>query len=165
MSLKKLIGLLSILLVVGIISTTINVNAHRPMHLDFKYETDPSEPDYQVLKVTIIHGVTDPTIHYVSDIEIEIDHVSVLNVSYTSQPTKNIFTYQYPGIVATFGVTDVTVNARCSLDGLTSMHIIWAYYEDKGTFASVIVPTLISTILVALIVLLPAISQKLKNRK
>ncbi|MHA1932308.1 MAG: hypothetical protein ACW96X_07185, partial [Promethearchaeota archaeon] len=75
MSIKKWIGIFSIFLVMGIAVVTINGNAHRPIHLDFMYETDPAEPDYQVLKVTIIHGVTDPTIHYVSDLEIFLDDI------------------------------------------------------------------------------------------
>jgi len=62
-------------------------------------------------------------------------------------------------------VDDVKAIAICSIEGITTMHLVWAYWEDKGSFSSVVGPTLISTILVAIIVLLPAISQKLKKRK
>jgi len=165
MSAKKIIGILSIFLMMGIAFTTINVNAHRPIHIDFMYEREPGEPDYQVLKVTIIHGVTDPSYHYIQSIEIQVDHSTVATILYTSQPTKNIFTYRFPGIVATFNVTDVTVIATCSLEGSTSAHIIWTYWEDKGSFSSVVVPSLLASILVAIIVLLPGINQKLKAKK
>ena len=165
MSIKKIIGILAIFLMMGIAFTTINVNAHKATHIDFMYERDPAKEDYQVLKVTIIHGVTDPSYHFIQSIEIQLDHITNVTVLYTSQPTKNIFTYEYPGIVATYNVTDVTVIATCSLDGIYSAHIIWAYWEDKGSFASVTGPTLISTLLVAIIVILPGISQKLKKRK
>ena len=69
MSIKKIISILSIFLMMGIAFTTINGNAHRPIHLDFMYETDSTSDQYQILKVTIIHGVTDPTIHYINNIE------------------------------------------------------------------------------------------------
>ncbi|MHA2281434.1 MAG: hypothetical protein ACXAC5_11320 [Promethearchaeota archaeon] len=164
MSKKKLIGLLSIFLVMGVAVTTINANAHRPMHLDFEYDTDIASPTYQDLVVTFIHGVTDRFIHYIEFIQIFVEGIQVHNQSYTSQPTTNIFHYMYAGIVANVN-DNVTVKAWCSLEGITEMHIVWSYYEDKGTFASVIVPTIISTILVAVIVILPGIAQKLKNRK
>ena len=159
MSTKKLIGILSIFLVMGIAFSATNVKAHKPMHLDFLYDADND-----ILKITVIHGVTDPTVHYISSITIQVNHSTILVTPYTSQPTTNIFTYEYPGIVLT-NDDYVEAIAICSLEGSTTMHIVWSYWEDKGSFSSVIGPTLISTILVAIIVLLPAISQKLKKRK
>ncbi len=160
MSIKKLIGLLSIFLVMGIAFSATSVNAHKPMHIDFNYDADND-----ILKLTFIHGVTDPTFHYVASIEIQINDTTFGPVhTYTSQPTTNIFTYEYAGIDVS-PVDDVKAIAICSLEGSTTMHLVWAYWEDKGSFSSVVVPTLISTILVAIIVLLPGISQKLKKRK
>lgn len=159
MSIKKLIGILSIFLVMGIAFSATNVNAHKPMHIDFNYDADND-----ILHLTFIHGVTDPTVHFVSSIEILINSSNFVTVPYTSQPTTNIFTYEYPSIDVSPG-DNVTAIAICNIDGMQEMELVWAYWEDKGSFSSVIVPTLISTILVAIIVLLPAISQKLKKRK
>ena len=159
MSTKKLIGILSIFLVIGIAFSATNVKAHKPMHIDFNYDADND-----ILKLTFIHGVTDPTVHFVESIEILINSSNFVTVPYTSQPTTNIFTYEYAGIDVAPG-DNVTAIAICSFDGEQEMHLVWAYWEDKGSFSSVVVPTLISTIIVAIIVLLPAISQKLKKRK
>jgi len=159
MSIKKLIGILSIFLVMGIAFTTINVKAHNPMHLDFLYDADND-----ILKITIIHGVTDPNYHYVKSIEIQVNDSTITTENYSSQPTRNIFTYEFPGIVLTVD-DDVKAIAICSLHGSYTAHIIWSFWEDKGSFSSVIGPTLISTLLVAGIVIIPGISQKLKKRK
>ena len=161
MSTKKLIGLLSIFLVMGIAFSATNVKAHKPMHLDFLYDADND-----ILKITVIHGVTDPTIHYISSITIQVNHSTILVTPYTSQPTTNIFTYDITGISAGFNAT-IDAIASCNIEGSYSKHfnVGWGIGEDKGSFSSIIVPTLMSTILVAIIVMLPGISQKLKKRK
>jgi hypothetical protein len=159
MSRKKLIGLLSIFLVMGIAFTTINVKAHNPMHLDFLYDADND-----ILWVTVIHGVTDPNYHYVKSIEIQVNDTTFTTEFYSSQPTRNIFTYNFSSIVLTVD-DDVKAIAICSLHGSYTGHVIWSYWEDKGSFSSVIGPTLISTLIVAGIVIIPGISQKLKKRK
>ncbi|MHA2036351.1 MAG: hypothetical protein ACW972_04050 [Promethearchaeota archaeon] len=161
MSIKKLLVMLSFFLVMGIAFTTMNANAHKPMHLDFNYDSDAD-----TLKVTVIHGVTDPTFHYVSFIEITVNHSTVHTQAYTSQPTTNIFTYEYTGIAAGFNAT-VEVIATCNIEGVYSDHfnVDWGVFEHKGSFSSVVAPTVISTLLVAFIVLLPKISQMVKRRK
>lgn len=161
MSTKKLIGLFSIFLLTGIAFTSFNVSAHNPMHLDFDYDMDTD-----VLMVTFIHGVTDPSYHYVSSVEIKVNHSTVRTEFYTSQPTTNIFTYEFTGIIAEYNAT-IEVIAVCSIEGSYSgkLHVGIGYWEDKGSFASVTWPTILSTLLVAIIVILPGISQKLKKRK
>ena len=161
MSRKKLIGILSIFLLTGIAFTTFNVSAHNPMHLDFDYNGDTD-----TLMVTFIHGVTDPSFHYVSKVEIKVNHSTVKTEFFTSQPTTNIFTYKFTGIIAEYNAT-IEVIATCSIEGSYSdeLHVGIGYWEDKGSFASVTWPTILSTLLVAIVVILPGISQKLKKRK
>ena len=165
-----LFGILSIFLITGIAFTTFNARAHNPMHLDFKYDRDDADTvDHivdQTIYITVIHGVTDPEYHYVYNITIFVNNTFLKTELFTSQPTTNIFTYKVTGIIAGFHA-NISVTAWCSLDGSYTKEItvgVWLP-EHKGSFASIIPPTIVSTLLVAGIVMAPGISQKLKKRK
>ena len=170
MSIKKIIGILSIFLITGIAFTTLNASAHKPMHLDFNYDTDQDDSiNYLVdetMVVTIIHGVTDRFYHYVYNITIFVNHTWVKTYIFTYQDTTNINNYIITGISAGSEAI-IEVIAWCTLEGSYSkeFNIEGEPGEPKGSFSSIIVPTIMSTILVAIIVILPGISQKLKKRK
>ena len=173
MSMKKvyyLFGILSIFLITGIAFTTFNARAHNPMHLDFKYDRDDADTvDHivdQTLYITVIHGVTDPTYHYVYNITIFVNNTFLKTELFTSQPTTNIFTYKVKGIIAGWWA-NITVTAWCSIDGsYTKKFRVGEWLpEHKGSFASIRPPTIVSTLLVAGIVLAPGVSQKIKKRK
>ena len=170
MSIKKIIGILSIFLITGIAFTTFNVSAHNPMHLDFNYDRDDANTvDHivdQTIFITVIHGVTDPTFHYVFNITMFVNDSFLKTEIYDNQTTTNIFTYKFTGVVAGFHA-NITVIAFCSLGGYYEKKFTVGKWiiEDKGSFASIIPPTIVSTLLVAGIVMAPGISQKLKKRK
>ncbi|MHA2390730.1 MAG: hypothetical protein ACXAEX_02075 [Promethearchaeota archaeon] len=173
MSKRNIIFALSIFLMIGLTWASLNAEASAPMHLDLSY--DPEDPD--TLEISFVHGVTDPHYHYVSRVEIDINHSHSPTVfTYTSQPTPNIFTYTYPDIVPGFNVSagfNATIEVTAystrgsTVDGVYSkeMHVgVW-HWEPKGSFSSVVGPTVISTVLVIGIVMLPWINSKIKRRK
>jgi len=165
-----LFGILSIFLITGLAFTTFNAKAHNPMHLDFKYDRDDSDTADnivdQTIYITVIHGVTDPEFHYVYNITIFVNNTFLKTELYTSQPTTNIFTYAVTGIIV--GIyANVSVTAWCSIDGsYTKKFVVGVWLpEHKGSFLSILPPTIISTILVAVVVMIPGVRQKLKKRK
>ena len=166
MSKKSLIYVLSIFLLISITSTTQNAEAHAPIHLDLSYNQSDD-----IFTISFIHGVTDPNYHYIASVRINItDHIThnstVSNYHYTSQPTTNIFTYEYTGIIAN-DHDRIEVTAYCSLLGSTLKVIEElgvSYGEHKDTFASTIVPSLVSALLVITIILLPRLSKKRRTK-
>jgi hypothetical protein len=166
MSKKSLIYILSIFLLIGITFTTQNTKAHRPIHLNLSYDqTD------DIFTISFIHGVTDPNYHYVASVTINVtDHITLNSTVsiyyYTSQPTTNIFTYEYPGIIAN-DYDRIDITAVCSLSGTTVKTIEELgipRVEHKDTFASTIVPSLVSALLVLTIIMLPRLSKKRRNK-
>lgn len=159
---KSYIFVFSILLIVGITSTTINSKAHAPMHLNLSYDEDSN-----IFTISFIHGVTDPSYHYVKSISINVtNHIThnstIYNYYYTSQPSTNIFTYEYDGIIANEN-DRIDVIAECSLHGSaikTIEKLGHPRHEHKDTFASTIAPSLISIALVIGIIMLPRFSRK-----
>lgn len=166
MSKKSLIYVLSIFLLINITSTTQNAKAHAPIHLDLSY--DQTE---DIFTISFVHGVTDPNYHYIASVSINVtDHIThnstVSNYYYTSQPTTNIFTYEYTGIIAN-DHDSIEIIAYCSLSGSTLKVIEElgvSYGEHKDTFSSTIVPSLVSALLVITIILLPRLSKKRRTK-
>jgi hypothetical protein len=166
MSKKKTIAFLSIFLIFSVSAIFMgNVKAHNPYHLDLKYI--PAETK---LSVGFVHGVTDREYHYVERVLIQVNGSTVVDQPYTSQPTTNVWFYEYT-FVAVNG-DNITVTAFCTLEGphgpgeTTKTLILGAISPfHKGSFATVTVPTIISTIIVAVIAFLPKFSQKMKKRK
>ncbi|MFW9894993.1 MAG: hypothetical protein ACFFD7_04235 [Candidatus Thorarchaeota archaeon] len=153
---KRLILVLSIIFLTGLSLTTINSYAHSPMHMEIEFDDVENH-----LYLSIIHGVTDPDYHYIKTITINVtDHLtenSTISIfTYTSQPSRNIFSYEYSGIIAQENDI-IEVTATCSLEGDYVKKIIigHGYPEPKGSFSSVVLPTLISTFIVMSIIFLP----------
>ena len=67
------------------------------------------------LSATITHPVPNPDAHYIRNVLVQLNGRTVINADYTSQPTKDTFTYTYP-IQAQPGDT-ISVTATCSLFG------------------------------------------------
>jgi hypothetical protein len=65
---KKIFYILSIFLILGVTMSAVNVRAHAPVTIDMEYDVNKQE-----LSVKIIHGVTDPTYHYVSQIDVWVN--------------------------------------------------------------------------------------------
>jgi hypothetical protein len=83
--------------------------------------TPPSDVTVKVdkttdqISVTITHPVADPTTHYIRNVKVNINGRVVIDRDYTSQPTKDVFTYTYP-VPVNAGDT-LRVTATCVLGG------------------------------------------------
>jgi len=154
--------MVSILLLISITSTILNANANAPIYLDLSYDQTDDK-----FTISFIHGVTDPNYHYVASVTINVtNHIThnstIYSYSYTNQPTTNIFTYEYPGIIAN-DHDRIEVTVVCSLSGIT-IKIIEELgvelVEHKDSFASTIIPSLVSALIVITIIILPRLSKK-----
>jgi desulfoferrodoxin (superoxide reductase-like protein) len=67
------------------------------------------------LNVTITHPVPNPDVHYIKNVMVKVNDDVVINRDYTSQPTKDTFTYTY-AIPLLPGDT-VRATATCVLTG------------------------------------------------
>ncbi len=70
MSKKKTFFIFSLVLIIGICTTTLNAKASNPEHIDLYYDDTTS-----TLSVYIIHGATDPDKHYINHIIIQVGDV------------------------------------------------------------------------------------------
>jgi hypothetical protein len=73
------------------------------------------DPAAEKISVTITHQVPDPTTQYIRDVEVRVNDVIVADPVYSSQPTKDTFTYSY-NVNARAGDT-IRVIATCVLVG------------------------------------------------
>jgi hypothetical protein len=81
-----------------------------PSDITVNYDKTTSQ-----ISVTITHVTPDPTTHYIRNVKININGRVVIDRDYTSQPTKDTFTYTYP-VPVNAGDT-VRVTATCNLAG------------------------------------------------
>ena len=86
------------------------VSAHPPSDLNLTYNQTTGN-----LSAAITHEVPDPTAHFVMEVTILLDGEETIVEEYTSQPTGDVFTYEYP-LNATAG-TEVDVSAECNIFG------------------------------------------------
>jgi len=147
---------------IGIGITNSSVKADAPITLDIAYHKEE-----QYVSVWFTHGVTDPSYHYVSLVTIEVNETLVRTETYTSQPTHNVWNYKYYGIVAfvandsddnlvnAANSADIRVNATCILGGTISEHAEagWRHTHWKIGFTALIEPTVVFTLLVAVLLL------------
>jgi hypothetical protein len=67
------------------------------------------------LSATITHPIPNPDVHYIKNVLVKLNDQTVINANYTSQPTKDTFTYTYP-LQALPGDT-ISVTGTCVLFG------------------------------------------------
>lgn len=149
---KKTCFLVTALFVTTMIVGLTNVNANNPSNMVLKYNLDT-----QTLNVTITHSVSNPLTHYIIEVLISLNGLQVLNQSYTSQPTSNIFTYNYI-IAATQGDT-FEVTAICNQVGSITRSITIGQQTER-------IPGFMGTYLImgiVLVTLIIFINKKLKR--
>ncbi|MHA2280498.1 MAG: hypothetical protein ACXAC5_06575 [Promethearchaeota archaeon] len=117
---KKSVYYMILISMIGLITTSnfaFKTNAHAPdsMTLDFNLNT-------QTLNISIVHTVSNPTLHYVNLFTISVNGSVVLSPQPTSQPDTTGGLYQYP-ISANDGAT-IQVSARCIEGGSIAACII-----------------------------------------
>jgi hypothetical protein len=86
--------------------------ANPPSNVVVTYDKSASQ-----LTVTITHPVDDPSTHYIKNIKINDNGRIVVDRDYTSQPTKDTFSYQYT--VPVDAGSTIRVTATCVLAGST----------------------------------------------
>jgi len=166
-----------VVLIIGIGITTLNAKATNPEHFDLQYDDAT-----QTLSVYIMHGVTYPDEHYINHITVQVgsiigdeEHFIISNdtivaeATYTSQPHYNIPHYEFT-FLATRGETAATgdailVSATCNLGG---SYKYWRTLypvplEHEYGFKDVPVPVIVSTIIVAILLLLQKLLIKNKE--
>ena len=85
------------------------VRSHSPSSMNLSYDRDTNE-----LTVRITHTVENPNDHYVERVEVR-KNGSVVDNSYTSQPSANTFTYTYN--VSATTEDSITATAYCNRFG------------------------------------------------
>ncbi len=86
------------------------VTAHSPAAMVVSFD-----PGQDQLSVTITHLVDDPTTHYLNKVQVRLNDNLISDPSYTSQPTKDTFTYTYT-LTPSAG-DEVRISARCVQGG------------------------------------------------
>ena len=69
MSKKKIFYALSVFLLLGMTMSVLNARAHPPINVDIEYYVGRDDP----LSIIFTHGVSDPTVHYISSIEVWVN--------------------------------------------------------------------------------------------
>lgn len=175
MSKRKTFFIFSVVLIIGICTSTLNAKAANPEHIDLNYDDATS-----TLSVYIIHGATDPDKHYINHIIVQVgviedEHdfiitgITVADETYSSQDHYNINWYEFT-FPATRGDDAATgdailVTATCNLGGIYQ-YFLTLYPVPLGHeygFKDVPVPVLIATIIVAILLLLPKLLIKNKE--
>jgi desulfoferrodoxin (superoxide reductase-like protein) len=98
------------MLLINTFGFTTTVLAHPPLDMELNYNLNTSELD-----VTITHETPAPSVHYVNKVDIKLNDEIIISEDYTSQPTNEIFTYNYT-VNAEVGDI-ITVNAYCNIQG------------------------------------------------
>ncbi len=100
--------ILIIMLLIGILMTSMQAGATSPRYMKLQYQPD-------TLTVTILHFSPITKIHYVYKVDIKNNGNLVTSQTYQSQPRLFFYTYTY-NITATTGDI-ISVTAYCSLFG------------------------------------------------
>jgi hypothetical protein len=107
--------ILTIFFLFVILSTS--VCAHSPSNMNLNYDKSTSE-----LKVEITHQVSNPSTHYVYNIEININDELYISKNYTSQPGSSFeYTYEDIGVIEE---ETIQVTALCIQGGSITKELI-----------------------------------------
>jgi len=72
MSKKKIFYALSVFLLLGVTMSALSVRAHPPINIDIEYYVADGE-----LAIRLTHGVSDPTVHYIYEIDVWVNVTQV----------------------------------------------------------------------------------------
>ena len=141
--------------------------AHSPSTLAVTYDRGPG-----ILRVAIVHPVEKPATHYVLEVGVESGDLVLPRESYTSQPSRDIFAYDYrlplqPG-------ESVQVTARCNTGGaITREYTVGPPGDTEGDIPATAPPEPVSLwvihalpagaglVLILAVALLPVYGQKI----
>ena len=107
---KNIYYFLSIFFIVFLTIAGVNVRAHPPDDMSLEYNSGTNE-----LEVSITHGVSDNTSHYVVSVVVRVNGSIDQTEFYTSQPHVGFFIYEYT--VITNNGSTIQVTATCIQGG------------------------------------------------
>ncbi|MBY8980598.1 MAG: hypothetical protein KGD72_09420 [Candidatus Lokiarchaeota archaeon] len=107
---RKISYYVAIFFAVFLTIASINVRAHPPDDMSLEYNSNTN-----TLKVSISHGVSDNTTHYVISVVVRVNGTIDQTEIYTSQPSLGFFIYEYTVIANNESTIQVT--ATCSQGG------------------------------------------------
>jgi len=105
------------MLLISTIPLATTAMAHPPQDMVLDYELDIT-----TLSVTITHETPAPTVHYVNQVDIELNDELIISEEYTSQPTNDVFTYEY--LVSAEIGDELKVTSYCNIQGSITRSII-----------------------------------------
>ena len=88
-----------------------NVSAHSPRDLNLTYNQTTGN-----VSAAFIHEVSLPDTHYVMNVKVFLNGNETINQDYTTQPTADLFVYEYP-LNATSG-DQIDVSGECNIGGM-----------------------------------------------
>ncbi len=134
----------------------INVRAHPPAAMSLEYNSGTN-----TLKVSITHGVSDNTTHYVNSVVVRVNGSIVLSPTYTSQPSTIYFIYEYT--VVTANGSTIQVTASCNQGGSITETLGGTNQPPGGGIPGYMGIYLV--LAVSVITILALFRKKLKNQK
>ena len=181
MSKKTLIITISLFVIVGMIPFVNFTTAHNPQLVEAWYERNTwstsikfpevEEPYFEedTIFVIITHDVTEPDVHFVDEIHIELIRTNGsenLHFTFTEQENISMNEYHFPGIVLEVG-DEIHVTAYCNFEGSFSTHMFvgepFEKHETKITEA--FIPSIIITILILIPLGIIAIKDSSKQKR
>ncbi|MFX1289314.1 MAG: hypothetical protein ACFFFY_12230 [Promethearchaeota archaeon] len=153
---KKIFFIITIFSILFLTIAGVNVRAHPPDDMSLEFNSGTS-----TLKVTIIHGVSDNTTHYISSVEIRVNGTIDQTQFYSSQPALDVFIYEYT--VVTSNVSIIQVTATCIVGGSLTRTLGSTTGPSGGAIPGYLGFYLILTI--SVVTLIPIIRKKLKRVK
>lgn len=132
----------------------INVRAHPPSDMTLEFNSSTN-----ILKVSIVHDVSDNNSHYIASIVITVNGSVAQGPTYTSQPDVAVFSYEYT-VVTNAGST-IQVSATCIEGGTLTKTL-------GGTPGNAGIPGFMGlylVLIVSVITMLTLIRRKLKQQK
>ena len=107
---KKIYYFISVFFIVFLTIAGVNVRAHPPDDMNLSYNSNTN-----ILTVTITHGVSDNTTHFVASVEVLVNGSFDFFYPYSSQPDLLIFVYEL--FVVTNNGSTIQVTATCNIGG------------------------------------------------
>ena len=150
---KKTYYFLSVFFIVFLTIVSSNVRAHPPNDMSLEYNSGTN-----TLTVSITHGVSDNTSHYVISVIVRVNGSIDQTHFYTSQPDLSFFIYEYT-VITNDGST-IPVTATCSQGGSITRTLGGVNEPSDGAIPGYL--GLFITLIVSVISLLIIIRKKIK---
>ena len=110
MAKKKIYYFITVFFIIFLTIAGVNVRAHPPDDMNLSYNSNTN-----ILTVTITHGVSDNTTHFVASVEVLVNGSFDFFYPYSSQPDLLIFVYEL--FVVTNNGSTIQVTATCNIGG------------------------------------------------